>query len=247
MITAGDAPDTVLLHGLGGRPEVWHQVMALLPDLPARAVALPWTARGELSWAREDLVAHLVSAVGATAGGVLVAHSLASLVTLTAVSTGRLAPRAIVLVNPFYKRSPDDFDWLGAEYLLTNFHRVFEQAVDLESGRFPEPKRRWLARQLRDAVGPYGWTAWFRHYLETPFLDLRGIDVPVLVAAGDADIAAPVADGVALARALPRARLAVHRTGGHFPMLQDPEWLAGTIDDFVRDALMTSEAGALRA
>ncbi|MEV0677504.1 alpha/beta hydrolase [Actinosynnema sp. NPDC050436] len=229
----------LFLHGLAGKAAVWQPIAAALPGgVAADAPELPWHGTADPAWAhRPDPGRHLVAAVRDD-HDVVVAHSMAAMLLVEAYAGGRLRPRPTVLLCPFYRPDPADFDWPTISYYLTEFHRTFSEALRVgETARFPEARREWLARSLRDQVGPYGWTRWFETYLRTPFLDLAAIGAPVLVVSGVDDVAARPEDGRALAKALPRARFELLDGCGHFPMIERPDRLAALVRDFFEESL----------
>lgn len=245
-VTPGAPPRTVLLHGLGGRPTVWDRFVEEMGDaFESWGAELPWRTFGGPTWSYEhDPVEAVVETVGDAE--LVVAHSYSANLLLEAYGTRRLAPRPTVLISPFYRSSPEDFDWRTITYYLGEFHQTFLEALRLEgTARFSEAQRDWMAVKLRDHVGPYGWTSWFSSYLRTPFLTLTAMDAPMLVVTGDADIAAQPPDGRALAADLPDGRFVPLAGCGHFPMLEQPELLARAVSDFSHAALGTPQGDTL--
>ncbi|ONH37583.1 hydrolase [Protofrankia sp. BMG5.30] len=231
--TRSDAVRILFLHGLAGRPAVWDQVVDRLGDeVEPWDAELPWHALADGTWShRDDCDDALVSTVAAGAAGrpfdVVVAHSYSAGVLLEALAARRLDPSAVVLISPFYRPSTQDFDWTAISHYLNDFHLMFEEALRLgETARFSERRRAWMAGQMREQVGPYGWMRWFQQYLRTPFLDLSAVRVPALVITGDRDIAARPDDGRRLAAALPDGRFTLFADCGHFPMLEQPDRVA---------------------
>lgn len=229
----------LLLHGLGGKPAVWEPVAARLPDrYAAAAPALPWHGMADPAWSHAPDPARFVARLLDPGVDVVVAHSLAANLVAECYADGRVEPRPTVLVCPFYRPEPADFDWPTISYYLNEFHRTFSEALRVgAAAAYPRRHREWLARSLRDQVGPYGWTRWFETYLRTPLLDLVAIGAPVLVVSGAEDVAARPEDGRGLAKALPHGRFALLDDCGHFPMTQQPDRLATLVRDFFDDCL----------
>ncbi|MGW7362911.1 alpha/beta fold hydrolase [Streptomyces sp. NPDC054841] len=227
-------PKAVLLHGLGGRSAVWDRFVEEMTDpIGLRAVELPWRTLGDPGWSHTGEPGRAVTDAVGTAD-VVVAHSYSANLLLEEYASGRLAPRPTVLMSPFYRSSPGDFDWTTISFYLNEFHQTFLEALRLgDTGRYPEAHRVWMAGRLRDHIGPYGWMRFFTSYLHTPFLDLDVIEAPVLVLTGAADIAARPDDGRALAAALPDGRYVQVDGCGHFPMLERPALMARTVSDFL--------------
>jgi pimeloyl-ACP methyl ester carboxylesterase len=246
--SAGDPVRVLLLHGLGGRPAVWDRFAERSPDhLELWDVELPWQgsmAGSEWSHAGDPvdvLVATIKGHVGDDPTAydrfdAIVAHSFAANLLAEALSRGLLPARPVVLVSPFYRPSPRDFDWPTITYYLNDFHRTFAEALRVgETGRFPEARRTWMAMRLRDQTGPYGWMRFFETYLRSPFLDLAAIRTPVLVVGGTTDIAARPSDGRCMADTLPHGRFELIEHAGHFPMVEQPDVFALAVRDFLAD------------
>ena len=62
---------------------------------------------------------------------------------------------------------------------------------------------------------------------------LGGIDAPTLVIAGEKDLGTPVAMSQAIARAIPRAKLAVIPGAAHLSAVENPEAFARLVRDFL--------------
>lgn len=226
----------LLLHGLGGKPAVWERFAERAGDrLELWDVELPW--QGTLAgsdWSHQaDPVGILVAEIG-DGFDAIVAHSFAANLAAEALSRGLLRPRPTVLVSPFYRPSPKDFDWATITYYLNDFHRTFVEALRVgDTGRFSEAHRTWMALRLRDQTGPYGWLRFFETYLRSPFLDLAAIRTPVLVVGGETDIAARIADVRLMAQALPCGRFEPIAGTGHFPMVEQPDRFATAVTEFL--------------
>lgn len=226
----------LLLHGLGGKPSVWERFAERADDrLELWDVELPW--QGTLAgsdWSHTaDPVAILTEAIE-DSFDVLVAHSYAANLTAEALARGLIRPRPAVLVSPFYRPSPRDFDWTTITYYLNDFHRTFVEALRVgDTGRYSEAHRTWMAMRLRDQTGPYGWMRFFETYLRSPFLDLAAIRTPALVIGGETDIAARIADVRAMASGLPCGRFVAFDAAGHFPMVEQPDRFASVVHEFL--------------
>lgn len=236
---------TLLLPGLAGTPAAWAPFAEhASAGLEIWDAHLPWAAAPQPGWARHrDLGAWLCATIhSATArtGGpprLLVAHSFAANVLLDLLCRGGLdavRPAGVVLVSPFYRSSPEEFDWETIEYYLTGFHLILDEGLRVGAGaRIAPVTRAAMARQVRDRVGPYGWMRFFDLYLASPYLNVGRLDLPVLVVTGDRDIAARPQDAKALATALPQARYELFEECGHFAMAEEPARFANLLADFV--------------
>ncbi|HET6857180.1 MAG TPA: alpha/beta hydrolase [Streptomyces sp.] len=239
-----DTPVRVLLlHGLGGKSTVWDRFVDRADEsLELWDVDLPWRAMSDSDgWGSlPDPAQFLVDLVGDEFDAV-VAHSYAANLLTEAVAAGRIAPRPTVLMSPFYRASTRDFDWSVISYYLNDFHRVFEEALEVgETGRFAKAHRDWMALRLRDQIGPYGWMRFFETYLRSPFLDLGAVRSPLLVLSGEKDIAARPEDGRALAEGVAHARFELLEGCRHFPMVERPEHVTRLVCDFLATAVFPS-------
>jgi pimeloyl-ACP methyl ester carboxylesterase len=228
----------LLLHGLAGKPAVWDPLIALLPEgVEVTNVEQPWHGMSDGTWAHDPDPVRLVVDAVRPEHDVVVAHSFGATLLAEAYATGRVPARPSVLLCPFHRSSVGEFDWPTITYYLNDFHRTFEEAMRVgETARFPEKRRAWLARALRDQVGPYGWMRWFETYLRSPLLDFAEVEAPQLVLSGVHDVAARPEDGRALAKSLPHGRFELLDDCGHFPMLEQPARVAALVHDFLDDA-----------
>ncbi|SPL93854.1 putative hydrolase [[Actinomadura] parvosata subsp. kistnae] len=232
---AGERPVRVLLlHGLGGGPSTWHRFADLAaPHLELLEADLPWSATGTGEWSRQADATPWIRAAVAAAGDVelVVAHSFAANVLLEAAATGGPSIAA-VLVSPFYRSAPAEFDWATIESYLDGFHGILDDGLRVSSGdRLAAGLRRDMALRLRERLGPYGWMRFFDSYLRSPLLDTAAVTAPCLVVSGTDDLAAPPRDGRTLAMALPRARFEA-LPAGHLPMIEQAHRFAELVGEF---------------
>jgi pimeloyl-ACP methyl ester carboxylesterase len=243
----GPGPRVLLWHGLGGSTASWNGFAAHLDArLDVWAAAPPWGAFGDPTWSRVlDAGAVVRTAAAAVPGGaeVVVAHSFAANVVLEQVAAARLPVSALVLVSPFYRADPDEFDWATIEAYLHGLIDILDEGLAVSAaGRLDPLIRRGMAQRVRERIGPYGWMRFFDAYLRSPLLDLDAVGAPVLVVGGVDDSAAPPRDAVALAKGLPRARVELLADCGHFPMVEQPALTAGLVRDFLAlEALLPTD------
>jgi pimeloyl-ACP methyl ester carboxylesterase len=239
---AAAEPETtrvLLLHGLGGSQAAWAPLARHAGhDLELWEAELPWTGTGDPAWSyRADVGETIGRAMRSVPDGadVVVAHSFAANLLLEEVSRGTVpAPRALVLISPFYRPDPADFQWSTIESYLHGLIDIVEEGLRISaSPRLDDGIRRQMARRARDRIGPYGWMRFFDAYLRTPLLDLRELRLPTLVLAGADDRAATAQDATALAKSLPRGRLEILPGCGHYPMIEKPGPVAALIGDFL--------------
>jgi pimeloyl-ACP methyl ester carboxylesterase len=137
-----------------------------------------------------------------------------------------------VLVTPFYRRRPEDFDWNAMTGLHEDFVNIMDEGIRAHARRPIEPALRTeMARRVCERVGPYGWTRFFETYLRTPWLRTDLIRVPALVVTGGRDGA--VAEARDLADDLPHGSLELEPSCGHFPMIEKPGWFTKVLSRFL--------------
>lgn len=246
---AQDAPRgrLLLLHGLGNSSSVWRACVPHLPDgFEVWSADMPWRGEGVASWHHTpDVTRWLGEALERIPGGVdvVVAHSFAAITTLSyldgelnrgADPFARYGIRGLVLVSPFYRRSPQDFTWDAMTRYLEEFHLIMEEGIRVHSGgRLAEDVQRDMARRVCDRVGPYGWMRFVDGYLRTPWLRADMIDVPTAVVCGERDFAVSPEEGRALAADMPLAGVRVLPDCGHFLMVERARDFAGVVAEFV--------------
>ena len=260
--TSGDRRRMLLLHGLGNSATAWDGfVAAHRGGGEIWSADLPWRGDGRAAWCyHHDPVDWLAEAIEGTPApvDVLVAHSFSANTLLQWLDAefgrgtdplaghSRRAPlRGLVLVSPFFRDSPEDFDWASLTGSVEGFHRLVADGIEVHlrattGRRLPGALGQDLARARCERVGPYTWSRFFSAYLSTPWLRTRLITVPCLVVAGERDTASTPAEAAALAARLPDATLRVLPGCGHFPMVEQPGLFADAVDEFVAALPTTS-------
>ncbi|MFF8814012.1 alpha/beta fold hydrolase [Streptomyces pactum] len=248
-------PRVLLLHGLGIGARVWDPYVAhARPGRRPVTAELPWRGTGgrwshhpdPRVWMHRVLEAALEES-GGEGIDVVVAHSYSAMLLLnllggadpdrdgaSAHPPARYGIRGLVLVTPFHRSSPEDFDFAGFTGLWDRIEPHMAECLRVMGrGRGDERFLAVMARRLCELIGPYGWTRFFEQYLRTPWTDLAALDLPVLVVSSPSDTLAPPAEAEALARGLPRAELRPVPGCGHFPMTERSAYFAALVDDFV--------------
>ncbi|MEU4213038.1 alpha/beta hydrolase [Streptomyces sp. NPDC026206] len=234
----------LLLHGLGNNSSIWSGLAGhWRQDVRIHAPDLPWHGGGIPQWRHETDSARLVGeAIDDVPGGadLIVAHSFTSVVLLELLSRRAAAGDpldlpGVVLVNPFYRASADDFHWDMIAPTLRSFPETLAESLRLRSLDRPiDPAlREDMARRLTEWIGPYGWLRFFDTYLRTPLFQVALVRTPCLVIGGALDASAPASDALALAGRMPAAEALILPDSGHFPMLERPGWFADTVHAFL--------------
>lgn len=241
----------LLLHGLGNSATVWNSVVDHQePDVESWSVELPWRGGGDPSWGHTDVAHRVPRILGALPErpDVLVAHSFAASVVLEFLSRTGVDPltewgvRHLVLVSPFYRRDPGDFDWDVVSGLSEKFLAVVGDGIRLHSSarRLDPELATDLARRVCERVGPYGWLRFGELYLNSPWLRTDLVTARCLVVAGADD--ATSREAADLAGDLPRASLAMLPDCGHFPMLERPAEFAAALARFLTEQRSFADA-----
>ncbi|MFI1227157.1 MULTISPECIES: alpha/beta fold hydrolase [unclassified Streptomyces] len=235
----------LLLHGLASSSTVWNGLWPQLPEgLETWAADLPWRGDHVLPWGRaaerSDWIAACLDQVP---GGpdLVIAHSFSANRLLDHLSRETAAGRdplrqhgikGIVLVSPFYRRSPDDFTWDSVSQTQRVFLQIMEEGIRTHSERrIPPATLRYMADRMCERVGAYGCQRFFEFYLGTPWLNTEKIDVPCLVVAGAQDFTATESEY--LAADLHEAELRLIPDCGHYPMAEHSELFSTLVDEFL--------------
>ncbi|MFI5763616.1 alpha/beta fold hydrolase [Streptomyces sp. NPDC051563] len=242
------------LHGLAASGTTWRDFRELVSaEAELWTAELPWGTGGDSVWSHHgDPAEWIGTAMRAVPGGadVVIAHSFSATLAVEHLAGAPRAgrPRALVLVSPFHRTDPADFHWDDAGHYLGIFQEVFEEALRINPVRELAPEtRRDMAVLVRDRVGPYGWLRFWESYLRSPFVDTRGLGLPVLVVAGENDRFADPRDAALLAAALPQGRLELLPGCGHFPMTEQPRRFADTVHQLLDDCRAESSADPKKA
>jgi 3-oxoadipate enol-lactonase len=247
----GAGPPLVMLHGATGsgrehfatlRPVVTRGFRAYLPDARGHAGTRWDPADG---WTTADLVEDVTGFVDAL--GLPTFHLLGySLGGMTALHVAARFPeriRTLVAVSIGTEREPR----LAAGRVLMDPVRIERDDPDWARG---------LAARHDPVQGTGGWQrlldAIVADIESQPLLtsqELRGIDAPTLVVAGDRDPFVPVAQAHALARQVRDGRLLVLPGVGHDSLVERPALLHAALDDFYRstESIARDRAGDAHA
>lgn len=234
-------PAIVGIGGWIGSSELWAEPFAILSDR-WRTIAYDHRGCGATvasvsSITHENLVNDLIAVLDAygVEQCILAAESSGA---LTAIDAALRYPQRIshlVIVDGMYHRGPvqenDPFTQglrMAYETTLTRFIELCVPEAD--SAHIKKWGRHILNRASQESAIALRWTG--------SEVDLRGklseITQPTLVIHGDKDMIVPLAQGQALAAAIPKSTLLVLNGAGHVPTLTRPEVVAKAIIEFVR-------------
>jgi pimeloyl-ACP methyl ester carboxylesterase len=226
----GEAPEALLLHGLGDSLAGWAQVVGPLSRvLRVHAIDLPGHGMSEQppDWRLPTLASAVAQYARGLRDPLIVGHSLGGWLGLRAVLSGAVRPRAIVLVNP------------GGATLAQGLWAPFRELV---AGRDRAAARRYLAHafhraplplrlfpgEVTRAMSAEACGGVLDAIREEDFLgepELSRIEVPVRLVWGAADRLLPEGSFDFFRRALPRAEVVVLPGSGHLPHLETPKAL----------------------
>ena len=245
------APALLLLHGFMGSRRDWSPVVdALAPTHRCIAVDLPGhgetgAPKDESLWTPDGCVAALAGVLRAAGGGSVVGYSLGGRLALQlAIEHPAVVARAVLAsASPgiagecgrAQRRNMDEglarrLETQGLEPFLEEWYRLPLFAALREHPRFPEVLERrrrndprLLARSLRTMGTGSQRSLWG---------DLRGLNTPLLLLAGEHD---PKFTDIAfdMAARCPRAEAVVLRGRGHALVEEDPEAVAREIESFL--------------
>jgi len=232
----GAGPPLVMLHGATGsgrdhfatlRPLVTRGFHVYMPDARGHAGTRWDPADG---WTTADLVEDVIGFVDALEMPTfhLLGYSMGGMTALHVAARFPERIRTLVAVSIGTEREPR----LAAGRALMDAVRI---------GRDDPDWARRLAARHDPVQGAGGWqrllTAIVEDIEAQPLLtarELRGIDAPTLVVAGDRDPFVPVTQADALARQVRDGRLLVLPGIGHDSLVERPALLHAALDDFYR-------------
>lgn len=237
----GEGPAIVFIHGWGFDARIWD---TLTLDLPHDYTVVTYNARGYAGstapWTGYDverisrdlrvllrtLELENATLVGLDAGAAAALHY--------ALSGGRRAGRLVLIAPPSFTpgAAPAALQEWEAE-LRRDRPRLAVRLAELWAPGASPDTHAWLRESVL-AAAPY---ALQRSSGLLGYADVGGdpaaVTLPTLVLHGTDDPVAPLAQGEAIAAAIPGARLVALEGQGHLPMLSDPERIVAEIRAFI--------------
>ncbi|HEV2331808.1 MAG TPA: pimeloyl-ACP methyl ester esterase BioH [Gammaproteobacteria bacterium] len=250
METQGQGPDLVLLHGWGLHGGVWESLLPRLAahfrvtrvDLPGHGLSRTMPMSGVLS----EVAGEVLTSVPAHA--VWLGWSLGGLIAQRAALDAPRRLRGLILANttPRFVTAPGWPDAMPPEQ-LQEFAAGLDQDYKETLQRFlslqvrGDEAARGALRQLRDALFVRGEPDGASLAIGLELLrksdlrpELARIASPTLVITGGYDRLTPPGAGVALAHAVPAARLHLIPKSAHAPFLSHAEDFIAAITGFMQ-------------
>lgn len=253
VLSAGEGPALLFLHGTGGSGKVWFNQLrrfeaayhVLAPDLPGYGrTPLPETLRSIDDY--PAFVQHLMDALGLERA-VLIGNSMGGRVALQLALDAPERVAGLVLVNASGLKLPgiptvNVRETDPAEFASLLFYNPSSRSANPSSrganpsttdpgaiaARLTQTPEQRQAREtmLRLTAGP----------LRRDMQDRLGeIQAPTLVIWGEGDRIIPAAYAEAFAAGIPHARLELIPRAGHVPMLEKPGAVNEAIARFLSD------------
>jgi pimeloyl-ACP methyl ester carboxylesterase len=242
-------PAVVLLHGLGSSSADWpDQQAALEAGYRVIAVDLPGHGASPLPGGPLTIerMAAGVAAVLATLDeepAHVLGLSLGACVALRLALSAPTRVRSLTLVNPFARLQPggpSGLARLAARLFLLGTAPMDAVAAHVARRLFPWPEQRALYEAAVTSLAATPRAAYFAAMGALARFDARGqvaaIRQPTLIVAGDRDSTVPLAAKLALAAAIPGARLLVVPGSGHATPHDRPAIFNRAMLDFLTSA-----------
>ena len=244
---AANGRPVVLLHGYS---DSWRSLALVMPGLASlgRVVALDQRGHGASAYAGprfapDNFAADAAAVIEHLAAGpaVVVGHSMGSLVARALARSRPELVDKLILIGTLGRLDRPAMREMGDALAAFDgpIPRAFVaafQAGCVYDGLLLPPG--FLEARIDDAcrTPPHTWRAAWRHMLahdDTPLLG--GIRTPTLVIGGRHDAIFPADEQADVARALPRARLALYDGCGHSPPWEHPRRVVADVVAFVRE------------
>lgn len=256
--TGGGEP-VLLVHGITTNSFIWDETIAMIStEFETIAVDLLGCGGSDLTLeadysigAQADLLADLITSLGIEPCHV-VGHDIGGGVTQILAVRHRNLLRSMTLLNPV------GYDFWPVQPIIAMRTPVIRQLAmaTIDLGMLRLLVKRGLVHQdlLDDELMDRFWDQMSTPERRNAFLrlaralnnedllaitdELRILDIPTLILRGEGDNYLSGEICLRLHADIPGSRLETIKSGGHFIQLDEPEWVAGHLADFLR---MTSE------
>jgi pimeloyl-ACP methyl ester carboxylesterase len=264
---AGAGEPLVLIHGIGSSWRVWKPVLELLErrhevlaiSLPGYGESPPIEGKPTVP-ALVDAVEQELDAMGWDTAHIA-GNSMGGWITAELAARGRA--RSGIAIDPAGLWTAKELHYSRGS--LRRSHRMARAMAPIADRLMPNPLLRTLAFSQVQSRGwrndPEEAAYAIRAYAESPsFLEtldwiesnhampqgLEAIDCPFLVVWGAWDVLLPLRQAKRWERLIPGAEVRVLPRLGHVPMADDPDTVAGLIEEFVARNPVREEASARR-
>jgi len=207
-------------------------------DLPGHGASPAPSRRPTIEGMAADVAAVAAAALGEPAH--VVGLSLGACVALRLALQAPTSVCSLTLVNPFARvrpGGPSDLARMARRLLLLAAAPMPVLAAHVARGMFPWPEQRALHEAAVASLGATSRGAYAATMRALARFDARGqvtaIRRPTLIVAGDRDRVVPLAAKLALARAIPGARIEVVPASGHATPYDQPDAFNRLLLDFL--------------
>lgn len=236
-------PCAVTVHGMADTSAAW---MPLIDTLRGRfqvfCLDMPWSGRDGIDWpfaaSPERWWREAISLIPVSPR-LLIGHSFGASIILDWLASGRQLPEnppdGVILLAPYFKPAPTDFDWSILDHYVNRFHELLADGIRLRfpPGRYLSNDLHSMALVVRERIAPVGWMEFFRLFLRSPALALDMLTMPALILGGDRDISVATDDLHALGTRWPHAEVGILTDCGHYCLLERPEPVNRLIQDWL--------------
>lgn len=239
-------PPVLLLHGLGSSSADWPAQQTVLESrYRVVAVDLPGHGRSPLPHGPVT-IERMTGDVDAVLAGLdagpahVLGLSLGACVGLRLALAAPTRVRSLTLVNPFARlrfAGPRDLLRLALRLVLLGTAPMSTTAAHVAGRLFPWPEQRALYEAAVASLASTSRRTYFVAMRALARFDARGqvaaIRHPTLIVAGDRDTSVPLAAKLALASAIPHARVLVVPDSGHATPHDRPEVFNRAVLEFL--------------
>jgi pimeloyl-ACP methyl ester carboxylesterase len=233
----------VLIHGIADSPDVWRDSCSHLDTRFNKyfEMSLPWnSAVGDpISYdpAPEEVLRNVWRQLP-TGKKVVFAHSFGANCLLMMAQQEMLDDvAAVVLLSVYYKPNFSDFSWPLFLKFVNEFDKFMSFSVESRPGakNMSESSKLLIKDKAKEMYNPPSWIQFYQLFSTTPGLDLSPFSMPTLVMGGKRDFSIERSDIHHFAQRLPNSDFHYIEQCGHFAMLEDPQYTAKIIQNFLND------------